>query len=403
MKTKRTYIMLYSALLFLLFVGCTKADSEAYDVAINNGLEAIRTEHYDEAETYFKQALEEESEDERAGILLKQTQTYMEAVHFFEMEEYEQASKKAKSTQSLENGSDYLAFKAGELLDDIKTVQEKQDEPVATEETISPKRTFDDFKGTYATFARGHYEWPLDYVFILGENFLINGYGQTGLLVSETLNKMVDGDTLHLHTYASEGWNAGEQHFQIELAYDNQNVRQLQLDSGEILYPVTVADMLATEFGYIGEMTAMMDDVRAYDSDVPHALKFTNTEVLNDYTTEQIEYARVWLNVVGNEEIYELNINHIKAGEMINHYDDNSPVYPEDVTVLTGGYTADGMVIYGSNGDGTINVYPVPSHWHAPDEDLPAIYDAILNPATVYVDPLLDADLLRLMQMTQYR
>lgn len=83
-----------------------------------------------------------------------------------------------------------------------------------------------------------------------------------------------------------------------------------------------------------------------------------------------------------------MNISHIQAGDVINRYDDNSPVYPENLTVITGYITADGMIVY--SGNGTINIYPVPSHWHTPDEDLPELYDEILTPRVRYLEPLKD-------------
>src|SRR5699024_4736011 len=55
---------------------------------------------------------------------------------------------------------------------------------------------------------------------------------------------------------------------------------------------------------------------------------------------------------------------HISAGEPVNTYEkEESAEYPEDVISLSGKIMADGMVIYSGNGDGTINLYAVPSHW----------------------------------------
>ncbi|PFG07663.1 hypothetical protein [Bacillus sp. es.034] len=89
----------------------------------------------------------------------------------------------------------------------------------------------------------------------------------------------------------------------------------------------------------------------------------TKEDPLSTYPSEKIEYARVWLQVIGNGDVEELNVRHISAGEQLNPYDDKSVAYPEDVIVLTGKAMADGTVTYSGNGDGTINVYDVPSHW----------------------------------------
>lgn len=84
---------------------------------------------------------------------------------------------------------------------------------------------------------------------------------------------------------------------------------------------------------------------------------------LAHYSDEQIEYARVWLQLGPNENIEKLNVNHIKAGEVINNSDETSAKYPEDVIQLSGTRLVDGAITYSGNGDGTINVYNVPLRW----------------------------------------
>ncbi|MCT2347177.1 hypothetical protein AB9M62_01430 [Bacillales bacterium AN1005] len=64
-----------------------------------------------------------------------------------------------------------------------------------------------------------------------------------------------------------------------------------------------------------------------------------------------------------NQDIDELYITHINAGEPINPNDETSANYPEDVVHLSGSRLVDGSVTYSSNGDGTINIYKVPHRW----------------------------------------
>lgn len=116
-------------------------------------------------------------------------------------------------------------------------------------------------------------------------------------------------------------------------------------------------------------------------------------DVLANYSNDQIEYARVWLTVIGTNTIQELNVNKIPAGTLINAYDETSATYPEDVIALSGTASADGHVIYKSNHNGTITVYDVPSHWQgdsskeAPDY-MKNFTQAIINNAKIIsVDP----------------
>ncbi|MGR6856170.1 hypothetical protein ACU58A_07260 [Bacillus halotolerans] len=113
--------------------------------------------------------------------------------------------------------------------------------------------------------------------------------------------------------------------------------------------------------------------------------------VLAEYPSEKIEYARVWLQLGANQEIDELNVRHISAGEPLNPNDDTSAGYPEDVIQLAGSRLVDGSVTYSGNGDGTIKVYNVPLRWDSSDDLSKGVMrevteNIIKNTKTVYVD-----------------
>ncbi|WP_425516483.1 hypothetical protein [Ornithinibacillus massiliensis] len=127
--------------------------------------------------------------------------------------------------------------------------------------------------------------------------------------------------------------------------------------------------------------------------------------VLTQYSSEQIEYARVWLQLGPNQDIEGLNVHHIPAGTPINPNDETSVSYPEDVIQLAGSRLVDGSVTYSGNGDGTINIYNVPLRW---DGQYPAgekfYTDIIDNTALVYIDPGSDekvAELIKLLQVSE--
>ncbi|OBA04978.1 hypothetical protein A9D36_03015 [Bacillus subtilis] len=109
------------------------------------------------------------------------------------------------------------------------------------------------------------------------------------------------------------------------------------------------------------------------------------------YSSEKIEYARVWLQLGPNQDLDELNVRHISAGEPVNPNDDTSASYPEDVIQLAGSRLVDGSVTYSGNGDGTINVYNVPLRWDSADHLDQGVMretteNIIKNTKTVYVD-----------------
>ncbi len=113
-----------------------------------------------------------------------------------------------------------------------------------------------------------------------------------------------------------------------------------------------------------------------------------NDKQLDQYSSKDIEYARVWLQLGSNQDIDALYVTHILAGTLLNPDDETSISYPEDVIQLAGSRLVDGSVTYSSNEDGTINVYKVPLRW---DVKIPAgekfYKDIIENTELVYVDP----------------
>jgi hypothetical protein len=104
-----------------------------------------------------------------------------------------------------------------------------------------------------------------------------------------------------------------------------------------------------------GDSSSKNDAIKLVDNE--------GKEILSPYSSEQIEYARIWLQLGPNQQIDELNVLHISAGTPINPDDETSARYPEDVIQLAGSRLVDGSVTYSGNGDGTINVYNVPLRW----------------------------------------
>ncbi|RDW20281.1 hypothetical protein CWR48_06215 [Oceanobacillus arenosus] len=131
-------------------------------------------------------------------------------------------------------------------------------------------------------------------------------------------------------------------------------------------------------------------------------------ETLSQYSSEQIEYARVWLKLGPNQEVDELSVQHIPAGTPLMPDDDIDVSYPEDVIQLRGSRIVDGIVTYSGNGDGTINVYNIPYRWYGgfsrPDnvsagEIREEMEDIIKNTEVVYVEPGNDERIIELINI----
>ncbi|CDO04281.1 hypothetical protein BN988_02835 [Oceanobacillus picturae] len=116
---------------------------------------------------------------------------------------------------------------------------------------------------------------------------------------------------------------------------------------------------------------------------------------LSNYSAKEIEYARVWLEVVDNKGIDTLKVSHISEGESVGQYEDKSVKYPENVVHLFTDFLAGGNVFYSSNGDGSINLYDVPTRWPTPEQlkeernqTMKEYTQSIIdNPKKVVIDP----------------
>ncbi|MCM3739507.1 hypothetical protein M3210_04410 [Oceanobacillus luteolus] len=142
-----------------------------------------------------------------------------------------------------------------------------------------------------------------------------------------------------------------------------------------------------------------------YQKNAVDRLNEEEVDLLSTYSSEQIEYARVWLQLGPNQEIDELYVTHIPEGEAVNPNAESSATYTEEVVQLTGSRLVEGSVTYSSNGDGTINVYFVPSHWETntpegfTDEDLRIFTESIVNNTDlVYIEPGHDDEVISLIK-----
>lgn len=399
-KSKKTFLSLFFISIFILS-GCagdateseataesttevkTEAEPEnkAYTISLKKGLAELEAEDFEKAAAYFDIALEELPGDERASTLLNQTEHYIEANAHFNEEAYEKAQVKAEVVQSIENGSDILVQRADALLEKIADIE-------------AEKAAIEQLKGIFVEFNGEPYESNFNYIYLLTEKEIFDGYRDSHAWISNVKKKSyADGKlTMQLESLAMDGSVEGEYEVQLDVNTDGNGYRYLEFDTGVKLYPITTEDFYKGGFDFSGDKQHYIDELKAYDKNVPRTIDF-----LANYSAKQIEYARVWLNVMDNPNVSELHVYIQPAGETIAPSVD-SAVYPEDVTFVSGMYGYEGHVAYSGNGDGTINIYHVPTHWHADPKDWTNISEDILNTELVYLEPLDDLEVATLIE-----
>lgn len=134
------------------------------------------------------------------------------------------------------------------------------------------------------------------------------------------------------------------------------------------------------------------------DSNESHHSTDKNKSYLNNFSTEKIEYARVWYQLVSTKNdlkgIRNVYVTKIPKGSKVNPQAQDSAVYKEDVVKLEAPMKAGGSVTYSSNGDGSINVYnSIPYKWESPQNSDYSQMDKITRKAiednveTTYIKP----------------
>jgi hypothetical protein len=106
------------------------------------------------------------------------------------------------------------------------------------------------------------------------------------------------------------------------------------------------------------------------------------------YSDEEIEYARVWLAVMGEDYLEKIGENDFNLNVTF------KTSWLTDVIRLSGDVSAQGQVIYSSNFDGTVTTYPnAPSHWpyseeQFKDEDfMNQVYSDVINKTKIVSIP----------------
>src|SRR5699024_3578657 len=122
-------------LFFSLALNGCGSQQDDYNEAVENGTKSIATENYDQAKSYFEQALEEEPEDEQIQSVLEQLEVYQKAMQSLEKDELEEALSRAERTGEITNGSKELNDRSKVLIKDIQEILEKRKAEQIEEET----------------------------------------------------------------------------------------------------------------------------------------------------------------------------------------------------------------------------------------------------------------------------
>lgn len=410
-------------LTMMTLIGCSNQD---YDDAIINGMQAVDDEKFKDALDYFEDALNAIPDDDTATTAIEQIDLITKSVEVALDEKTSEAIPMLEKATKHEQGLDTITNKASEMLENV----EATDKQLHTIDDLINKNEFNEARElideTLEKIDGKVYLLPFEKQLTSLEEDIktaelftyIEGYSSNdndGTAVCQITADDLMCNILTVDLYAYEEIKSikldSDDTLKLELVDEADlvisNINENSFDMYDRTFKKTTAEDIEnhpTNYQTIDDLfnRDIFKDILKNGPGQHDLFEFwqggkspSNDNVvgesdqdssskLDNYSDEEIEYARVWLDFVNVPTPPQLTVTFNKKGDFISRYAEyDHIVYPEDVTVLLGEYTADGMVTYNSNGDGTINVYDVPSHWHqSSDEAFKEAAEQVLETVT---------------------
>lgn len=399
--------IIFSSILLTIItlVGCS--NNQGYDDAMDQGMKAVDDDHLKDALEHFQKALEEKPDDNEATASIEQTELIIKSIEKLIDEETSEAISILEKTIELKDDSESTTKKANEILENVVTMDEKlhqiddlkkEEKYEETLELIDESLEIVIEKSYMAPFKKQLTSLEDDVKKAQLFNY-IEGYSRNDnddmevcqiteddiictvltvdlyyladiesieLQSANTLEiEMVDNSNLIISNITEESYDMHDRTFNNIAAKDIENELPDYYTIDMLFDKETIKDIIENVPGNHGLFEHGEQSEESTQTEEGSQAEENTEANFDGYSDEEIEYARVWLDYVNGPIHPQLSVSFVDKGTPINPYlEDENIVYPEDVTVLRGEFTADGMVTYSSNGDGTINVYDVPTHWH---------------------------------------
>lgn len=133
-----------------IVAGCGNNGQEAYDTAMEKGIQSVVSEEYAKAEVSFELALESNKEDKKATLYLNQVQKYVQAKAEFEKKDYSGAQKTLEKVLKSKNGLKEILKAADKLTQEIEAIQKvvsANDEKLAEATQLSEAKSYQESNG----------------------------------------------------------------------------------------------------------------------------------------------------------------------------------------------------------------------------------------------------------------
>lgn len=409
-------IIFSSVMLGLFFlVGC---GNQAYEDAMNVGLESVGKDEWTEAIEHFEAALKENSDDEEAKTAIEQVALLQAGMEVMMVGDIEEGVKKIEEVADATHKIEVIIDKAEEILTyvektkgnlaEIEELAEQADYETAIEELEDLQEN--DSEEKYMAVFEGHIsdlekevkkEKLLSYMegYVATENdhgqviacevtnsdivcglILIDLYYLATFDKSEWLSddrlrlKMIDGSTVDVTDITETSFRMHGYSFEVADKEEiNKSIEYTTLD--EHLDREKIKGIFDKGLGGDVFEVYPMEEANSESSNeevMASPGQDSEKSSLEAYTDEEIMYASLWFDRKSSPSyIPDLRVYFAKKGDRVNPYTEEAIAYPEDVVILRGMAPSDGRITFSINEDGTINEYVVPPKWNfSSDEEI---------------------------------
>lgn len=385
---KQTFMKILSiGLLLLLLVSCGKNDT--YNQSMEKAKKAINEEKFEQAESFVEMALENKPKEEEAKNYQKQITSYNQAMAFKKKKETKNAVIKLDEVIKVKDGSiqlveyakkekDKLAKEKEEPKKESNKKDKKNKNTKETSEKLWNTSKVDKLRDFMVGFSQAMDQNYKEY----SQSQSVDLYGVK--LPSAVLNnewQMAVNEEAVSIEWSETG--EGSKPYQLVAVYSDadtqpylkKHVYFFVIENGNPKVFVTQQNQ-GNEKNYLYFTETQNEDIKNGFSQIVNNKQAEKTEEKNsnkEYKNNKVLAAKVLAKQMGssNSNLSDTTYNLRQESSMEIW---NTGVYlPEEVTVITGTPLAAGMFTYHNNGDGTVNMYPVPSHYQDKDWDDPEL------------------------------
>lgn len=371
---------------------CGKSDN--FDQSMQKTKEAIVEKKFEQAEGFVEMALESKPKDEEAKNYQSQLKRYINALDKKEKKKYDEAKASLDAVIKIEHGSDKLVeyakkekteisqMKKEAEKDDSKKEEkttESSDKKEAASNTVWNDSKRDSLRGFMAQFSN---KMGQDYKeYSKTSSVDLYGVNVPGDIFSGEWTMAINNQPVKVE-WSETG--EGSLPYQLVAVYSDADTQPyLQkhvyffiIENGQPKVYVTQQNQGNNE-NYLHFSETQNTDIKAGFSqivggDVAQSTQSTSTS----YENNKLLAAKVLIKMTN---LTESNVSSLlNSTTTYSLYPNKSlqiwetGVYlPEDVTVISGTPLAAGMFTYHNNEDGTVTLYPVPSHYQDKEWDDP--------------------------------